>query len=207
MNPTLATLVASPGAALILAVTVAVSLLALNGQPQWLERGMLRPYWLLRRQQWGTLISNALLHANVQHLLFNGFTFWAFAFGLERTVGTPRFLALYAFGILVSDAGTWLRQRHNPGYQSLGASGAISAVLFAAIVYAPTSSLFIMPLPVPIPAPWFGLGYLAYCMWAARQGRGNINHDAHLSGALAGLVFVALTDAPAWGRALRQVLG
>lgn len=206
MNPS-STFFNAPGASLILAVTIVVSLLALHSQPQWLERGMLRPYWLLRRQQWGTLLSNALLHADLPHLLFNAFTFWAFAFNLERQMGTPRFLALYAFGVAMSDLGTWLRQRENPHYQSLGASGAISAVLFAAIVYAPGASLFILPLPVPIPAPLFALGYLGYSMWAARQGRGRINHDAHLSGALAGLAFVALTDPAAFGRALQQVLG
>lgn len=206
MNPA-STLVLSPGASVVLAVTVIVSLLALQAPSHWLQMGMLRPYWLTRRGEWPTLLSNALLHADLPHLLFNAFTFWAFAFTLERHIGTPRFLALYAFGILVSDLGTWLRHRHNPHYQSLGASGAISAVLFAAIVHAPTSSLYILPLPVPIPAPLFALGYLAYSAWAARRARDHINHDAHLSGALAGLVFVAWTDPAAWGRAWQQVLG
>jgi membrane associated rhomboid family serine protease len=206
MNPA-STFASAPGASCVLAATVIVSLLALQGQPRWLQMGMLRPYWLVRRSEWPTLLSNALLHADLPHLLFNAFTFWAFAFTLERTIGTPRFLALYAFGILVSDLGTWLRQRHNPNYQSLGASGAISAVLFAAIVYAPTSSLFILPLPVPIPAPLFALGYLAYSVLASRRARDHINHDAHLSGALAGLWFVAWTDAAAFGRAWQQVLG
>lgn len=206
MNP-VSTWVLSPGASFVLAVTVIVSLLALQAPSRWLQMGMLRPYWLARRGEWPTLLSNALLHADLPHLLFNAFTFWAFAFTLERSIGTPRFLALYAFGILVSDLGTWLRHRHNPHYQSLGASGAISAVLFAAIVHAPTSSLFILPLPVPIPAPLFALGYLAYSAWAARQARDHVNHDAHLSGALAGLVFVAWTDPAAWRHAWQQVLG
>ena len=116
-------------------------------------------------------------------------------------------MALYAFGLLVSDAGTWLRHRHNRDYQSLGASGAILAVLFASIVYTPAQSIFILPIPVPIPSPLFALAYLGYTYYASRRQGGRINHDAHLSGALAGLAFVALTDSAAIARAWQQVFG
>ena len=141
------------------------------------------------------------------HLLFNAFTFWAFAFSLERQIGTLRFLALYAFGIVVSSAGTWLMHRRDPGYQTLGASGAILAVLFAAIVYTPSQSIYILPIPIPIPAPLFAVAYLAYSVWASRQTRGRINHDAHLGGAVAGIVFVLLIDTAAIARAWQQVFG
>ena len=97
--------------------------------------------------------------------------------------------------------------RREPGYQTLGASGAILAVLFAAIVYTPSQSIFILPIPLPIPAPLFAVAYLAYTVWASRQARGRVNHDAHLGGALAGIAFVVLTDAPAVVRAWHQVLG
>jgi len=73
----------------------------------------------------------------------------AFAFALERNIGTARFLALYAFGLLASALGTYFKHRSNPGYRCLGASGAILAVLFAAIVYSPTSSIFILPIRCP----------------------------------------------------------
>ena len=80
-------------------------------------------------------------------------------------------------------------------------------MLFAAIVYTPSQSIFILPIPIPIPAPLFAVAYLAYTLWASRQARGRINHDAHLGGALAGLLFVLLTDAPAIARAWQQVFG
>ncbi len=194
----------TPGAVLILAVMVAASLFGLFRAPGMVERNLFRPHWLVPRKQWHTLVTSGFLHADMTHLLFNAFTFWAFGFGLERTIGTPAFLALYFFGLLVSDAGTWLKHRREPAYRSLGASGAILAVLFASIVYHPSSSIFILPIPVPIPAPIFALCYLAYSWWAARQARGRVAHDAHLAGAFAGVAFVALTDWPALTQALRS---
>lgn len=197
----------TPGAALLLTAMLAASLVGLFRAPQMVERNLFRPHWLVPRGEYLTLITSGFLHADLAHLLFNAFTFWAFGFGLERTIGTPAFLALYFFGLLVSDAGTWLKHRDDPDYRSLGASGAILAVLFAAIVYHPASSIFILPIPVPIPAPLFALGYLAYTYYAARQGGGRINHDAHLAGAVAGVAFVAVTDWPALMHALHSFIG
>jgi membrane associated rhomboid family serine protease len=151
--------------------------------------------------EYATLLTSGFVHADFMHLLFNAFTFWAFAFGLERAIGSERFFWLYAAGLLVSDFGTWLRHRDKPDYRTLGASGAITAVLFASIVYFPTGSIYILPIPVPIPSPLFAFAYLAYTWYASRRQDGRINHDAHLSGALAGIAFVALTDGAAMARA------
>ena len=197
----------APAAMLLLATIVIVSLLGLVVAPGLIERSVFRPHWLVPRGEWWTLVSSGFVHADLAHLLFNGFTFWAFAFSLERDIGTARFVALYAFGLLASDAGTWVKHRRDPAYRTLGASGAILAVLFASIVYFPSGSIFILPIPVPIPSPLFALAYLAYTWYASRQQRGGINHDAHLSGALAGIAFVAFTDPAAFGRALSVFFG
>ena len=196
----------APAAALILAVMLGASLLALYRMPMF-EHHLFRPYWFWPRRQFATPVTSAFLHADLPHLLFNAFTFWAFAFALEQRIGSARFVALYAFGIFVSSAGTWLTHRRDRAYQTLGASGAILAVLFAAIVYTPSQSIFVFPVPVPIPAPVFAFAYLAYSVWASRRRSGHINHDAHLGGAVAGVAFVLLTDAPAAGRAWQQVFG
>jgi membrane associated rhomboid family serine protease len=196
----------APAALLLLSLIVLSSLATLYGAPAVLERHLFRPYWYFRRREYVTAVTSAFLHADLPHLLFNSFTLWAFAFPLERQIGTPRFAALYAFGLLVSSAGTYWRHRGNPDYRCLGASGAILAVLFASIVYTPSSSIYILPIPVPIPAPVFAVAYLAYSVWASRQARGRVNHDAHLAGALAGIAFVLLFDPGAMSRALSQIM-
>jgi membrane associated rhomboid family serine protease len=189
-------------AAIILVVTLATSLAALYGSPKIIEHSLFRPYWFLRRKQYATIVTSGLVHADLPHLIFNLITFYFFAFQLEKQIGGARFAALYLIGLVVSDAGTYFKHRNDPDYASLGASGAISAVLFASIVYFPWQKLFIIPIPVPIPAPIFAIGYVAYSWYSSRQARGRINHDAHLGGALAGLAFVLLTDPGAYSQLL-----
>jgi membrane associated rhomboid family serine protease len=189
-------------AAIILVVTLATSLAALYGSPKIIEHCLFRPYWFLRRRQYASIVTSGLVHADLPHLIFNLITFYFFAFQLEKQIGGARFAALYLIGLVVSDAGTYFKHRNDQDYASLGASGAISAVLFASIVYFPWQKLFIIPIPVPIPAPIFAIGYVAYSWYSSRQARGRINHDAHLGGALAGLAFVLLTDPGAYSQLL-----
>jgi membrane associated rhomboid family serine protease len=184
-------------ALLIFVLTIALSLLAFSSRKV-LEACLFRPYWLTRKGLYATLVTSGFVHADFMHLLFNMMTFYFFAFPLERYIGGTHFSVLYFLGLLISHAGTWYKQRNNPEYASLGASGAISAVLFAAIVFFPEQSLYIVPIPIPIPAPVFGVCYLAYTWYAARHPHGRINHDAHLGGALTGLAYVALTEPRAY---------
>ena len=189
-------------APLIMAVTIGVSLLGLFRMPRIIDICLFRPYYFVRDRQYDTMILSGFVHADVGHLLFNMFTFYFFAFPMERFIGTTAFLALYFFGLVVSHTCTWYKHRNNPGYASLGASGAISAVLFAYIVYFPNATLMLLPIPVPIPALLFAIGYVAYSYWASSQNTGRINHDAHLCGAVSGLIFVAITNPGAFTRLL-----
>lgn len=192
----------TPASLIIFVVTIGVSLLGLYKWPQIIEGSLFRPYYFLRKKQYFTLIASGFTHADMMHLLFNMMTFYFFAFQLERQIGTVYFVVLYALGLVLSLAGTYWKHRNNPQYASLGASGAISAVLFAFVVYFPYESFYIIPIPIPIPAPLFAVGYLAYTYYSARRQVGRINHDAHLDGALVGLAFVAITDFSAYQRLL-----
>jgi membrane associated rhomboid family serine protease len=193
-------------ALLLFVVTIATSLIALYGAPKLLNRCLFRPYWLVRRRQYETIITSGFVHADLMHLLFNMMTFYFFGFRLEQAIGPIAFLVLYFAALVISHIATYYKQRNNPQYASLGASGAISAVLFAAILYFPQQSLLIFPIPVPIPAPLFGVLYLAYTWYAAKNPHGNVNHDAHLTGALTGLVFVALTQPEVYGYFFRTLV-
>lgn len=174
--------------------------------PRFIAWNLFRPYWLLPRRQYWTLITNGFVHASFSHLLFNALSYWFFALPLQKVIGARRFVALYLVGLIASNAGTYFKHRHEPDYACLGASGAVLAVLFAAIVYFPHSSLALLLVPIPIPAWLFGLLYLAYSWYAARHPFGRINHEAHFDGALAGLAFVALTDWPTWQQAWHSLV-
>lgn len=189
----------------IMALTTAISLLGLYKLPVIIHKFLFRPYFFLRERQYDTMVMSGFIHADVGHLLFNMITFYFFAFPMERTIGTVSFVALYFSGLVVSHACTWVKHRQHRDYASLGASGAISAVLFAYIIYYPTTTLIIFPLPVPIPAALFAVGYVAYSYWASERSRDRINHDAHLCGALSGVAYVAISNPGAYRNLLDLV--
>ena len=191
----------------IVAATVIVSLLAFNnGRLQ--ERLILWPPAIQRKREWWRLLSYGLVHADGMHLLFNMMTLFFFG-NLIAELFTLRFGLLgfplfYASALLVSILPSYLNNRGNPRYRSLGASGAVSAVMFAYILLQPWSLIIVWFIPVP--AILYAIAYTAYAVMAQRQGLDNVNHNAHLTGAAYGVLVTMIAFPTAFPMFLRQML-
>jgi membrane associated rhomboid family serine protease len=179
----------------IIAVTCVVSFLALN-KPRLMDDLILWPPAIQRQREYHRLITYGLVHADFGHLLFNMLTLFFFGRLMEQfyaaQLGRLGFLLFYLGGLLVSILPTYLKNRHNPRYRSLGASGAVSAVLFSFILLAPWSQIIV--LVVPMPAIIYAVLYIGYSIYMDRAGRDNINHSAHLWGAAYGVAFTLLIE-------------
>ena len=189
---------------ILIGLTVAVSAYAWSNADL-MRAWIMEPYVMARSGgQWYRFLTSGFLHADLVHLLFNMYTFYSFSpivLGSLANVYGPNgglgvFLLLYLGGIIASDIPTYLKHRDDRDYRSLGASGGVSSVLFASIMLFPVSQgggIRIFPIPIDIQPFIFGLLYLGYCYYMGRRQADNINHDAHLYGALYGiLVIIAL---------------
>ncbi len=142
----------------------------------------------LEKRDFIRLLSSGFLHVDVSHLLFNMLTLYFFADVLISNLGGISFLIIYFVSLLNGNILTYFYHKKEPHYSAAGASGAVSGVLFAAILLYPNMSLYIMFIPIPIPAYVVGIGYLAYTVFGMKKQLGNIGHSAHLGGAVAGIV-------------------
>lgn len=162
------------------------------------QKFLFAPYLISKGQNYFSIFSHSWYHADWQHLLFNMFSlfalggalesFWIQDFGSE--LGLIYFILLYFIGGIAATILPYFRHSSDPSYRSLGASGAVSAVIFACIMWNPQMELMIMFIPIPIPAFIFGPIYLAIEYYAMHKGKGNIANDGHISGALFGILFV-----------------
>jgi len=181
----------APVASIIFVFTLITSIYAFN-DPQIYGKFMLHPYSVGKGKKLYTFITSGLIHADWMHLFFNMFTFYAFAFNLERTIGHWQFGVLYFVSLVLSDVPTMVKHKNDFWYNSLGASGAISGVLFSYILFYPFSPLRIFPIPIDIYAIIFAVLYLVYCWYASKNAKDHINHDAHFFGALTGIIVTIL---------------
>ncbi|MDN3550667.1 rhomboid family intramembrane serine protease [Mucilaginibacter aquaedulcis] len=184
-------LLLAPVASIIFVITIITSLIAFSNQ-ELFGKMMLHPYSVSRGRYVYTVITSGFIHRDWMHLFFNMLSYYFFAFQLEPLLGHWQFGVLYMVSLVLSDMPSVLKHKENYNYYSLGASGAVSAVIFSAILYNPLSQMMILPIPIPIPAVLFGVLYLVYCSYASKYSRDQINHDAHLYGALSGLMITII---------------
>lgn len=190
----------------LIVATVLVSLLAWQ-QPRWLHAMIHHPPSVQRGEYW-RLLTHGFIHADGTHLAFNMITLFFFGTAMEGVlvpaIGMGGFVLFYLAAIVVASLPTHLRHRNDPAYRSLGASGAVSAVLFAYILLQPWSLLFVFFIPVP--AIVFAAVYIAYSLHAQQNGRDNINHSAHLWGGAWGVVFMLLLEPALLARFVGELL-
>lgn len=182
----------------IVIVTVLASILAFQNR-ELLSCFMFNAYLVKHGNQWYRVVTHAFLHSGWMHLAVNMWVLWLFGrmseshFLAYRGVGGNFiYVALYLGGILFSTLPSYGRHQDNFHYNALGASGAVAAVLFSSIYFNPIMDLYLMFIPIPIPAVIFGIGYLALEWYLDKNSKDNVAHDAHFWGAAFGFVFSIL---------------
>ena len=186
---------------ILIVITVVVSMSAFNNN-QLTDRLLYSPYACKHDGDYFRMFGHMFIHADTMHLLFNMMSLFFLGSVLEDELmftygnvrGEVHFLVIYILGGLFATLIPYVRHQDNPSYRSLGASGAVSAVIFAAILWNPQMELMIMFLPIPIPAYIFGPLYIAFEYWADRRGGTGIAHDAHIGGAIFGVLYVLIIN-------------
>ncbi len=178
----------------LLFITVAISLYTMHKDQSLYFKWLLHPMSVTHNNEWYRLLTSGFLHADYMHLLFNMLTLFFFAPVLEAYfIGSTRMFIIYMVSIVAANISSTIKHKNDYEYKSVGASGAISAILFSYILFRPWSLINIFFI-IPIPAIIFAFGYLWYCRWAERNSNDMINHDAHYWGAISGFVLTIILD-------------
>lgn len=187
----------------IILVTSALSILAFKND-EIMNRSQLNPYLVYHKKQWYRVVSHGFVHADWVHLFVNMFVLFSFGKSVENIFSqlavngiilSPKisYLILYFTAMILATIPSIIKQKDNHWYNSVGASGAVSAVIFTSIFFQPLAPLYFFAV-IPIPGIVFGILYLGYTHYMSRKGGDNINHDAHFIGAIFGFVFPLLLE-------------
>lgn len=185
---------------IIIFTTVIISIAAFSSNSI-KEQFLFKPVQIHKRNEWYRFFTSGLIHADWEHLLFNMLTLYLFGEGLEAQFnssnlfgekGTLLYSTLYISVFPFSMITSYWRHKQNARYASLGASGAVSAILFSAILLNPTMKIGFFILPPIIPGFVMGPAYLLLSSYLNKRGKDNINHAAHIAGALYGVIFTII---------------
>ncbi len=195
---------------ILIIVNVVVSIFALNNKQAY-NKMMMNPYAVKNNNEYFRFITSGFIHADFRHLGFNMITLFFFGDTVEKAFnyetggnGVILYVLFYVAAIIISEIPTFLKQLNNPSYNSLGASGAVAAVIFASIVYDPLKDLYLYGF-ISIPGFVLAILFLLYSITMGKQGKGRINHDAHLYGAIFGVLFTIVLDPSIVSKFINQV--
>ena len=197
---------------IIIIVTSLVSILCFTGTLPF-DSLKFSAWDVWHRKRWYQMLSYGLVHGGWGHLLFNMLTLYFFGDVVEKYsqaafgpgTGIVLYLLLYVSAIAVSTIGDLVKYKDEPHYSAVGASGAVSAILFASILFEPKMGIYMYFIPIPIPGYIFAPLYLLYCWWAAKRNMDNIGHSAHFWGAVYGLVFPLICNPQIFHHFLSQL--
>ena len=190
---------------IIIAVTCIISFIGFNNS-EVIDKLIFYPPAINERGQWYRFFTCGFIHKDIPHLLFNMYALFLFGQGQHKdgvefllidVFGDKAklfYLAMYLLALGACLIPTYYKHKTNPNYLSLGASGAVSAVVFAYIIMDPLRGVGLIFIPVFIPGVLFGILYLVISYLLSKSGRGNINHSAHIWGALFGIIFLVVTS-------------
>jgi membrane associated rhomboid family serine protease len=180
-------------------ITVAISVAAMYNEPL-MDKLIFHPYTVHQHNEWYRFFTSGFIHADFMHLAFNMLSFFMFGDYVEQyfamifgTAGSTFYIILYITSLLVCLVPTYLNHYKQYNYQSLGASGAVSAIVFVGIFLQPTMQIGFFIIPPIIPGFIFGPIYLGLTAYLSKKGQGGINHSAHLWGSIYGVVFLIVT--------------
>lgn len=196
----------------IIIITVLVSIAGFQNRSL-LAKLMFNAYLVKHSNEWFRVVTHAFVHGGWMHLLVNMWVLWIFGGLVEKhymlekgNLGIAGYLALYLGGILFSTLPSYNKHQNNFNYNAVGASGAVAAVLFSAIYFRPTMDLYLMFIPIPIPAVIFGIGYLALEWYLDKNSADNVAHDAHFWGAAFGISYSMLLIPSQFSRFVDDIL-
>ncbi len=179
----------------IIAVSVVASLVAFN-RPDIFDKFKFNAYAINKHKEWYRFFTYGIIHADYMHLFINMFVLYSFGEIVETLFGlnfgqqaTLFYILLYVGGIVFSSLWDFGKHKNDSYYNAVGASGAVSAILFSSIILYPQGRIFLFFIPIGIPAPIFGILYLAYSAYMAKKGTDNVGHSAHFWGAIYGIAF------------------
>lgn len=176
---------------ILILVNVLISIKGFN-DPSFFEKWMFKVDRIIHNKEYYRLLSSGFVHTSGSHLAFNMISLYFFAGNIESSLGVSGLLIVYFGSLLVGSLLSLAVHQNNGSYRAVGASGAVSGVVFAAIALFPGMKLALLFIPIFFPAWVFGLGFVAYSIYGMRNQGDNIGHEAHLGGALAGMMIALI---------------